>query len=117
MDVEQARAMVRRRAQAWMDRDLDGIVADFAPDALLLAPGTRIAGRDAIRANAQKWLNLLSEVRIDVGRVIFDGTQGALEWTWTEIHRSDGSRHSAEDAIFFEVHDDLIGYWREYFDT
>jgi hypothetical protein len=31
MDAEQARALVRRRAQAWMDRDLDGIVADFAP--------------------------------------------------------------------------------------
>jgi uncharacterized protein (TIGR02246 family) len=118
MDAEQTRTMVLRRARAWMERDLDAIVADFATDAVLEAPGgQRIVGREAIRANAQKWLDLLSQVTIDVTRVIAAGDEAAVEWTWTEIHRSDGSRHSAEDAIIVEIRNDQIVYWREYFDT
>ena len=118
MNAQQARAMVERRARAWERRDLDGIVADFAPDAVLVAPGgVRIEGVDAIRANAQKFLGLLSEVQITVARVILDGDEGAVEWTWSEIHRADGSRHTADDGIVFVLRGDTIVYWREYFDT
>jgi limonene-1,2-epoxide hydrolase len=54
---------------------------------------------------------------VDVTRLILDGDQGALEWTWSEIRASDGQRHTAEDAIIFVIRDDKFVYWREYFDT
>jgi uncharacterized protein (TIGR02246 family) len=118
MNIEQARAMVERRARAWEQRDLEGILADFAPDAVLVAPGgVRVEGIDALRANARRALGSLSEVRIDVSRVLLDGDEGAVEWTWSEVHREDGSRHTAEDGIIFVLRDDKIIYWREYFDT
>ena len=50
-------------------------------------------------------------------RVLLDGDQGAVEWTWSETNRADGRSHTAEDGIIFVLRDDKIVYWREYFDT
>jgi limonene-1,2-epoxide hydrolase len=54
---------------------------------------------------------------VTVTRVLWDGNQGAVEWLWRELRRSDGTWHSAEDAIIFVVENEEIVYWREYFDT
>jgi limonene-1,2-epoxide hydrolase len=56
-------------------------------------------------------------VRVTVIRVLLDGHQGAVEWTWTETRLVDDLSRTAEDCIIFELRGDKLIYWREYFDT
>jgi uncharacterized protein (TIGR02246 family) len=117
MNSEQARALVERQARAWERADLAAIVADFAPDGVLISPGGRWQGYDALRQSAESFFAAATDVQVVVTRVLLDGDQGAAEWTWSETSRADGRRHTVEDAIIFALRDDQIVYWREYFDT
>jgi uncharacterized protein (TIGR02246 family) len=117
MSNQQAEALIKRQARAWETADLEAIVADFAEEALFISPGGRWQGRAAIRSAAQAFFATVNAVQITVTRVLSDGNQGAVEWSWSEIRRTDGATHTAEDAIIFVVADEKIVYWREYFDT
>jgi uncharacterized protein (TIGR02246 family) len=117
MNIEQARTLVERQARAWEHADLDAIPADFAPDGWFISPGGRWQGRDAVRSAAEAFFREATDVKIKITRVLINGDQGAAEWTWSEVRRSNGRRYSMEDAIIFVVRDDKIIYWREYFDT
>ena len=52
MTIEQARALVERQARAWECADVAAITADFAPDGVLISPGGRWQGHDALRTAA-----------------------------------------------------------------
>lgn len=117
MTTDQAQALVERQARAWEQADSAAIVADFAPDAVFIAPGVRWQGHDAIRSAAAAFFAFATDVEVVVTRVLVDGDQTAVEWTWSETRRADGHRHSVDDAIIFTLHGDKIQYWREYFDT
>src|SRR5262245_28674815 len=112
MNLEQVRVLVERQARAWEQADLQAITADFAPDGLFISPGGCWQGPDAIRAAAERFFQLATNVKVEIKRVLLAGDQGAVEWTWSETRRVDGSRHTAEDAIIFVVRDDKIIYWR-----
>lgn len=116
MNIAWAREMVERQARAWEQADADAALADFAVDGVLISPGGRWQGHDAIRAAMRSFFEGVSGVEVIVTRVLLDGDQGAAEWTWTETHQ-DGSRHVADDAIIFALLNEKIIYWREYFDT
>ena len=117
MNIQQAWALVERQARAWEQADLQAIAADFATDGILMSPGGRWQGETAIRAAAEGFFHVSTDVEVNVTRVLLDGDSGAAEWTWSETRRADGSRHRAEDAIIFLLQNDKIVYWREYFDT
>jgi uncharacterized protein (TIGR02246 family) len=117
MHVDQARALIERQARAWEQADVAAIVADFAPDAIFISPGGRLQGHDAVRAAAESFFAVATDIEITITRVLLDGNHGAVEWTWRETNRSDSRRRAAEDGIIFELRDDKIVYWREYFDT
>jgi uncharacterized protein (TIGR02246 family) len=117
MNIQAARALVERQARAWEQADLAAIVADFAPDGVLISPGGRWQGHDALRRAAEAFFAAAADVQVVITRVLLDGDEGAAEWTWSETSRADGQRHTVEDAIIFELRDDRIVYWREYFDT
>jgi len=50
MNNEAARALVERQARARKRADPAAIVADFAPDGVLISPRGRWRGHDALRA-------------------------------------------------------------------
>ena len=109
---------LQARAQAWQTGDLDLIEAGYSPDVVLIAPGgIRVEGTAALRENNARYLAEYTDIRVELTRVILDGNQGALQWTWSETRRSDGQRRSVDDAIIFELRDGKIVYWHEYFDT
>ena len=118
MDGQQTRVLVERQAKAWEAQDIEAVLTDFASNGVLSSPGGRWQGHDAIREAARLFFAGVSDVQVDVTRVLLDagGTQGAAEGTWSET-RADGSRHMAEDAIIFELPQGKIVTWREYFDT
>lgn len=117
MDLEGARALVERQARAWEREDVPAIVADFADDGVLISPGGRWQGHEALGAAAAAFFAVAGDVRITVTRVLLDGDRGAVEWTWSETRRADGRRITVEDGIIFQLRDGRILYWREYFDT
>jgi uncharacterized protein (TIGR02246 family) len=117
MQKEQVRALIARQARAWEHADVEAIVADFAPDCLFIAPGGRWQGHHALRAAAEASFAASTAVQITITRVLLDGDQGAVEWTWSETGRADGRRHTVEDGIIFQLSAGKISYWREYFDT
>lgn len=116
MNTDEVRALVERQARAWERADLAAIVADFAPDGVLISPGGRWQGHEALRRAAESFFAASGDVAVQVTRVLCDGDQGTAEWSWSETSRADGRRHVAEDAVVFELRDGKIVYWREYFD-
>jgi uncharacterized protein (TIGR02246 family) len=117
MNSEEARALVERQARAWKGADPAAIIGNFAPDGALISPRGRWRGHDALRRAAESVFAAVTDVRVVVTRVLLEGDQGAAEWTWSETNRADGSRHTVEDAIIFELRDDKLVSWHEYFDA
>ena len=117
MNHEEARALVERQAHAWTQGDTAAMIADFAPDGALISPRGHWRGHDALRRAAESVFAAVTDVQVVVTRVLLEGDQGAAEWTWSETNRADGSRHTVEDAIIFELRDDKLVSWREYLDT
>src|SRR5579872_2336048 len=117
MDLEGARTLIERQARAWEREDAAGIVADFASDGVLLSPGGRFEGHEALHRAATACFAVATSIQITITSVLLTGDEGALEWTWSEARRSDGHRRTVNDGIFFTLRDDRLVSWREYFDT
>jgi uncharacterized protein (TIGR02246 family) len=118
MTRDEVWAFLQTRARAWEVGDLDGIAAGYAADVVLIAPGgIRLEGIEALRENNARYFADFTDIRVQLTRVVLDGDEGALEWTWSETRRADGQRRSVDDAIVFALRDGKIVYWREYFDT
>jgi len=110
------RALVGRQARAWEAGDPEAIVADYAPDGELVSPGGRWRGHAALREAVAAFFAGVSDVRVEVTRIVVEGEEGAVEWTWSETSRATGTRTTMQDGIVFALRDGKITYWREYFD-
>ncbi|MCE7982671.1 MAG: nuclear transport factor 2 family protein [Caldilinea sp. CFX5] len=118
MNRKEMNELVQRQAVNWQRGDADAILADFAEDADFISPGGTWRGHAAIRQAVENFWDSVHSAEVQVDRVFGDGAQWAVEWRWSEVRRSDGQRHSADDAIIFTVNEQgKITYWREYFDT
>lgn len=116
MTPEEIRQLVERQARAWEMGDADSIAADFAPDGALISPGGRWQGPNELHRAVAATFEAVEDVNIEVTRVLLDGEQGAVEWTWSEKRKGDGRWYTMEDGIIFELENGKISYWREYFD-
>jgi uncharacterized protein (TIGR02246 family) len=112
-DVQQ---LVERMAVAWMQRDITTIVGLFTEDGEFITPGGAARGRAAIAAAATTFFAQPLTVTVTITRVLVDGVQGAVEWTWRETSSTSGADRTMQDAIIFALRDDKLAYWREYFD-
>jgi uncharacterized protein (TIGR02246 family) len=116
MTADQIRAKIAAMAEAMMRQDDDALIEHFAPDAVMITPGGRYTGRDAIYAVGKAFNQAYTNIVIVIGQVITCGDRGAVEWSFAETRRADGYTHTMEDAIVFELRGGLVSYWREYFD-
>jgi uncharacterized protein (TIGR02246 family) len=105
-----------QRIRAWRDEDLEAIMAGYADDIVHVSPYGRRVGVADMRAVNARYLAEYTAFDVQLHRLVVEGDQAALEWTWSETRRADGLRHSADDAIVFALRDGKISYWREYFD-
>lgn len=70
-------------AQAFNAANLDGLVALYAPDAVLVPqPGQPVQGRDAIRAALQGFLSLGAKMEIDAEYVLECKDTALLRGRW-----------------------------------
>ncbi|GAC1397038.1 MAG: SgcJ/EcaC family oxidoreductase [Chloroflexota bacterium] len=111
--------LVRRQARAWEEGDVEAILADFAPEATFLAPGTVLRGHEEIRAGAEAYFARYHAIRARINRMVIDSTgrAGAVEWHWSATNRATGVREGTPDGIIVDLRDGLVTRWREYFDT
>ena len=102
--------------EAWLSGNADAAADAFAPDGVLVSPTGAWRGHEAIREAAASFFAEADLLDVVVTRVVSTGSVGAIEWTWTERRKSDGSVAVIEDAIVYELGADGVRYWREYFD-
>lgn len=68
-------------ASALMAGDVDGIVADYAEDAVLITPAGAVRGRDAVRKAFEGILADLPEAAWDVPTQVFEDDVLFIEWS------------------------------------
>lgn len=115
MHRNEVESLVVRQAEAWQRADAAAIAADFALDGLFISPDGVWRGPNAIAEAARAFFEVCSEVKVEIKRVIYDRNEGAIEWVWHETRRIDEQTYVMEDAIIFELQDERLIYWREYF--
>lgn len=108
--------IVERQAKAWETADSDKIIADFAEESLFIVPGFTCRGKQQIKESAETYFAKFTDTKITIKRIIVNGNEGAVEWSWSEKNRKTGEESQAEDAIVFELEGGKIKYWREYID-
>jgi uncharacterized protein (TIGR02246 family) len=108
--------LVERQAKAWETADSNQIIADFAEDGLFVVPGSRLRGKDKIKESAESYFAEFQDTKVTIKRIIANGNQCAVEWTWRETKKETGETSQAEDAIIFELENGKLKYWREYID-
>jgi uncharacterized protein (TIGR02246 family) len=106
--------LVNRQAKAWENADAQAIAADFAEDAIFIAPGSEFNGKQQVQKAAQDYFKQFTDTQVRIKRIIIDGDRGAVEWAWSDRNRQTDKPSYAEDAIIFELENSKIVYWREY---
>ena len=114
-------AIVRAFIAAWERRDVDAIVAAFAPDGVYINVGwSESRGREAIRATVAPLLSSLETVSWTVRHEAETAAGVVLnERTDVFVMRPEaGGRTIVADVMgVFELEDGLIARWRDYFDV
>ena len=78
-----------------MAEDLDGIVADYADDAVFMTPAGVLRGKDGVRQGFEKLIGDLPGAEWEVPTVLFEGNILLLEWK----ARSATAKAKADDGI------------------
>ena len=108
--------LVARQAKAWEAADSNKLIADFADNCLFVVPGSKFNSKQEIKEAADSYFGHFTDIQVTIKRIIWKGSEGAIEWAWSEKDRETGKESQAEDAIIFEVEGSQIKYWREYID-
>lgn len=116
MTPEEIRSIVDRAANAWMNGDAEGFASLFLPDGEFIVPGNRWVGREQIHQVLADFASTVSEVKIEIQRIIIDGSQAVVEWHWQEQNKETDKIDRAEDAIVVDFKNGSIERWREYID-
>ncbi len=113
---EDAGAAVRRLQRAVADRDLEAVVACFAPkyrNETPAHPERSFTGRDQVRHNWTQIFGAIPDVEADVLRLVVDGSVVWTEWEHRGT-RPDGSPHLMRGVVIFGVENDLLDWARFY---
>ncbi len=110
-----AEEVVRAELDAWSTLDVDAIMAHFAPDAVWDDPSHGpILGHGNIRRAVQSLVGRMTYADMEIRRLL---AGDSIVMTERVDHFTfDGRRVSAPIMGIFEMADDKITAWRDYFD-
>lgn len=93
----------QHHGETLMAGDLDGIVSDYADDAMLITPEGVKRGKDGVREGFQKLLGDLPNASWELPTMIFEDDVLLLEW------KAESEKTKAQDGIdTFVFRDGLI---------
>jgi uncharacterized protein (TIGR02246 family) len=114
---EAIRSIVHQARDCWIQGSGEAFAALFTADGELIVPGSRWIGPDAIASAVTNFATQVSDVTIEIHRIMVDGNQAVVEWRWEDTAKATGKRTPADDAIVIDFRGDRIARWREYIDT
>ena len=117
MTPEAMRAAILNQIRAWEQGDAQGLAEGFTPDGEIVVSGKLIKGREALRATVTRFSGRHSDVKVTVHRMVFGEMCAAVEYLWEDTKNETGARYLADDAVWVDFRDGLIGRWREYWDS
>ena len=110
--------ILEHQTAAWNAADVDAILRDFAPDAVLTnASGQRLSGIPAIRQSLTAFFGAFAQIRLEVRSLVMQGDTAACEWEFSCRHRLTGNTARLTASVFITCHNGKITEWREYYDT
>jgi ketosteroid isomerase-like protein len=71
----------QHHAETLIAGDIDGIVSDYADDAVFITPDGALHGKDGVRQGFEKLLSDLPNAEWDVPTQIFEGDLLFIEWS------------------------------------
>ena len=111
-------AILEHQTAAWNAADIDAILHDFAPDAVLTnASGQTLSGIPAIRQSLTAFFSAFAQVRLTVRALVAQGETAACEWEFSCRHRLTGNAARLPASVFITCTNGKITHWREYYDT
>ena len=109
-------ALVHTQASAWVAGEADAIAGAFSDPCEFIVPGMRLTHPHEIRRAAEDHRAQYRDVYVKVERIISEGDDAAVEWTWTDTNKKTGTTARVQDAIVLRVAGGKLTYWREYLD-
>ncbi|MCY4436202.1 MAG: nuclear transport factor 2 family protein [Chloroflexi bacterium] len=110
--------ILEHQTAAWNAADVDAILQDFAPDAVLTnASGQTLSGIPAIRQSLTAFFSAFAQVRLTVRALVAQGDTAACEWEFSCRHRLTGNAARLPASVFITCVNGKITDWREYYDT
>ena len=110
--------ILERQTAAWNAGDVEAILQDFAPDALLRsASGQTLSGIPAIRQSLTAFFSAFDQIRLTLRAVVAQSESAACEWDFSCRHRATGNPARLPASVFITCRTGKITEWREYYDT
>lgn len=110
--------ILQHQTAAWNAADIDAILQDFAPDAVLTnASGQTLSGTPAIRLSLTAFFGAFAQIRLTVRAIVAQGNTAACEWEFSCRHRLTGNAARLPASVFITCRNGKITEWREYYDT
>jgi limonene-1,2-epoxide hydrolase len=107
---------VRAFIAAWERRDVGAIVGAMTPTACYHnIPMREVRGRDAIRAAIEPFLSSATAVRWEL-RAIAEAADGTVLTERLDVFEFGAKTIAIPVMGAFELEDNLISHWRDYFD-
>ena len=121
MEHDDAMRMLKAIATAFDEHDLDGIMVNFADDAVFEGPrgtepwGTRWVGREEVREGFAARFAGIPDVRYQHDQHFVDGDRGASEWTLSGT-TTDGQRIEVRGCDLWTFRDGKVvrkdSFWK-----
>ncbi|HUJ35714.1 MAG TPA: nuclear transport factor 2 family protein [Solirubrobacteraceae bacterium] len=91
--VRTPQEVFQHHGEALMAEDLDGIVADYADDAIFITPDGVLRGKDGVRQGFEKLLSDLPNAKWELPTMLFEDDILLLEW------KAESEKVKTDDAI------------------
>ena len=113
--VARVRDLVERQARSWETGDEAMFLATLHADAVFAYPGKRLDVSGALKI-FREWKRDFRDTKLHVRRVVIDGAQFAVEYTFATTNAATGKRTAAGTVAIGEVRDGKLWVWKEYLD-
>lgn len=112
---DQVLALITQQAGSWESGDEAAFMSSLHPDSVFAYPGKRLT-RDGALAVFREWKRDFKDTRMRLHRVVIEGTQFSVEYTFATTRRSTGHRSAAGTVAVGEVREGKLVVWKEYLD-
>jgi hypothetical protein len=125
MTRDEILAVIARRADAWRRLDVDTLVADYAPDAVVESPlaGGTTNGLAQIKQVFETYFTAFPDLGMNEGEVLVDGQRAAVMATFTGTDRGGfmglpptGRQVTIPVVFLYEFKDGTIARDRRFYD-